>query len=171
MSKLSKISTIINPLFKAENDTLFEERQVGMKIEIINENQHFLSFNFDKTLKKTEYPKGLFPFFNSSEAGVTSMCDYILFTEYRGELFALLIELKKGKKNTIHQLKAGKIFVRFIVETLNRVYDLKIEPKIRMISIREGHRKPQQKQKGIQYDNEGFHTFMNRDFKIKSYLK
>ena len=171
MSKLSEIDTIINPFFKAENENLLEEKQENMKIEIKNENQRFLLFNFDKNLKKSEYPRGLFPFFNKSEAGVTSMCDYILFAEYKGELFALLIELKKGKENTTLQLNAGKIFVRFIIETLNRVDNFKIDPKIRMISIRERHKKPQQKQKEVEYDNLGFHTFMNKDFKIKSYLK
>ena len=83
----------------------------------------------------------------------------------------LLIELKKGADNVTEQLNAGKCFAEFVISTLNRVYQQRISPEIRLISIRERKIRPKQKQKVIEYDENYFHTFSSSKFRIKSYLK
>lgn len=171
MSKLDYINNILDPHFKTDTLTRLKEDQANMEVELINDGQRFICFTFDKTLLKREYPKGLFPFFNRGEVGVTKICDYIIFTEQAGTLFILLIELKKGNDNVTKQLKAGKCFAEFIISTLNRVYLQKIIPEIRQISVREIKIRPKQKQKPIEYDDDNFHTFCNSKFRIKSYLK
>lgn len=171
MSKLEYIANILDPHFKQEYLSKFIESQANMEIEFISERQKFLSFTFDRSLSKKDFPKGLFPFFNRGEAKVTSFCDYIIFTEFGTDLFILLIELKKGNDKVTEQLNAGKCFADYVISTVNRVYNNNINPKIRLISIRERHIKPKQKQKEIEYDASNFHTFSSSKFRLKSYLK
>ncbi len=171
MNKIEYIASIIDSHFKQDELTYLKEEQADMRIEFENDGQRFLSFSFDKNLSKNIYPKGLFPFFNRGVPKVTSFCDYVLFTETSGTLYILLIELKKGDDKVTEQLYAGKCFVEFIISTVNRVYEQNIKPEIRLISIRERHIKPKQKQKEIEYDENNFHTFSNQKFRLKAYLK
>jgi hypothetical protein len=169
-SKLAQISTILDDFFKEDSITKLQELKEKMVIDFVCDKKSYLSFSFDKQLPANDFPKGLFPFFNRGEAKVTSFCDYIIFTEENNKLFILLIELKKGGSNTTKQLEAGKCFSEFLIATLNRVYGVKINPEIRKISIRARHIKPKQKQKPIEYDSEGFHTFCSSKFWLKKYL-
>lgn len=169
MNKLLHISNVLDDFFKEETISKLVEIQENMSIDFISEKQKYLSFSFDKRLPANEFPKGLFPFFNRGQAGVCSFCDYVIFTERAGQLFILLIELKKGKDNVTKQLNAGHCFAEFVINTLNRVYNSNITPQIRKISIRERHIKPKQKQKEIIYDN-NFCTFSDSKFWLKKYL-
>lgn len=169
MSNLTKIDIILEDFFKESKITKLKEDKEKMEVEFISDSLRFLSFSFDKELPKKDFPKGLFPFFSKGQAKVNSFCDYIIFTEYNMKLFVLLIELKKGSNNVSKQLDAGKCFAEYVISTLNRVFDLKVTPEIRQISIRDRHIKPKQKQKDIVYEN-NFHTFCNSKFWLKKYL-
>ena len=171
MSKLDYVNNVLDSYFKTEALTRLKEVQADMEVELVSDGQRFICFTFDKTLLRRDYPKGLFPFFNRGEAGVTKICDYIIFTEQAGILYVLLIELKKGADNVTEQLNAGKCFTEYVISTLNRVYQQNISPEIRHISIRERKIRPKQKQKVIEYDENNFHTFSSSKFRIKSYLK
>jgi hypothetical protein len=170
MSKIAFISNVIDTYFKEDEITVLKEDQANMKIDFVSDKQKFLSFTFDRKLKKTDFPKGFFTFFNRGEAKVTSFCDYIIFSERDKNLFILLIELKKGNDNVTEQLFAGKCFAEYVISTVNRVYNMNINPEYRLISIRQRHIKPKQKQKEIEYIN-NFHTFCSSKFWLKSYLK
>lgn len=168
-NKIELISNVLDNFFKEENITVLKEIQEEMSIELVRDNLRFLSFSFDKLLPRNDFPKGLFPFFNRGEPKVCAFCDYVIFTEYKGTLFILLIELKKGRENVTKQLNAAQCFTEYLISTINRVYNINIEPEIRQISIRERHIKPKQKQKEIEYiDN--FHTFEDSKFWLKKYL-
>lgn len=169
MSKLNLINTILDDFFKEEKISKLQERKVNMAVDFIGDNVKYLSFSFDKDLPKSEFPKGLFPFFNRGEAKVCSFCDYLIFSEIKGQIFVLLIELKMGKSDVTKQLAAGKCFAEYVISTVNRVFNQKINPEIRQISIREIYRKPKQKQREIKYvDN--FYTFSDSKFWLKKYL-
>lgn len=168
-NKIELISNVLDSFFKEENITELKETQENMSIELVSDKLRFLSFSFDKILPKQDFPKGLFPFFNRGEPKVCSFCDYVIFTEYNGKLFILLIELKKGKENVTKQLNAAQCFSEYLISTINRVYDVKLKPEIRQISIRDRHIKPKQKQKEIEYIN-NFHTFEDNKFWLKKYL-
>ena len=175
MNKLVMISNILDDFFKNNTTTALKEKQAGMSVAFIAENQKFLSFKLDKDLDKKEFPRGIFPFFKNKdkEKKVCSFCDYIIFSELRGTLYVLLIELKKGKEKVTEQLEAGKCFVEFVISTVNRVYKKNISAQIRKISIREYKMrkdKPKQKQKSIRYDGDNFHTFEDSKFYLKKYL-
>ncbi|MDI9363961.1 MAG: hypothetical protein QM541_03345 [Flavobacterium sp.] len=170
MNNLIKISNILDDYFKEDKISRLQEIKEGMQVEFISDNKKYLSFSFDKQLPNKDFPKGLFPFFNRGEASVCAFCDYVIFSEENNKLYVLLIELKKGKHNVTKQLSAGKCFAEYIISTLNRVYDLKIKPEVRQISIRHRHIKPKQKQREIEYIN-NFHTFCNSKFWLRKYLK
>lgn len=173
MNKLMMISNILDDFFKNNTTTVLEENQARMSVDFIVESQKFLSFKMDKNLDKKDFPRGIFPFFNNKQPKVCSFCDYIIFSELRGTLFILLIELKKGKDKVTEQLEAGKCFVEFVISTVNRVYKQDISAEIRKISIREykmRKAKPKQKQKSIRYDGNNFHTFEDSKFYLKKYL-
>ena len=175
MNKLVMISNILDDFFRNNTTTALNEKQAGMSVDFIAENQKFLSYKIDKKLDKKEFPRGIFPFFKSKdrEKKVCSFCDYIIFSELKGTLFILLIELKKGEGKVTEQLEAGKCFVEFVMSTVNRVYEQNISAEIRKISIREYKMrkdKPKQKQKSIRYDGDNFHTFEDSKFYLKKYL-
>ncbi|MFJ1428159.1 hypothetical protein ACILD6_06110 [Capnocytophaga canimorsus] len=174
MNKIEMISNVLDAFFKSDSITKLEEHQADMSVDFISEGQRFLSFCMDKQLDEKTFPKGLFPFFNRGEAKVCAFCDYIVFTELKGKLFVLLIELKKGRDNVTKQLNAGECFAEFVIKTANRVYNQNITPEIRKISIRDGHiktkAKPKQRQKPIQYDHNNFHTFEDSKFWLRKYL-
>jgi len=77
MSKLDYVNNVLDSFFKTETLTRLEELQAGMRVELVNDGQRFICFTFDKNLLRRDYPKGVFPFFNRGEAGVTKICDYI----------------------------------------------------------------------------------------------
>lgn len=172
MSNLVRLSNILDDFFKEETITWLKEPRENMFIEFVADNKRFLSFSFDKQpLPKSDFPKGLFPFFNRGTSLVTSFCDYIIFSEKAGRLYILLIELKSGRENVTKQLEAGKCFAEYVVSTLNRVYNLNITPEVRKISIRKTHitPKPQRKKKIEYIDN--LHTFSDSKFWLKKYLE
>ena len=113
----------------------------------------------------------LFPFLNQGKK-MQSMCDYILFCSNNNKLYILLIELKKGKEQVTNQLEAGKNLSQFIISTLNRVNSLKINPQIRLISIRNKNiiRKGKTNCE-VKYDKNSFCTFEGNKFVIKEFLK
>ncbi len=168
-NKLELISNVLDDFFKEDNITKLVEIQEDMSVDFISGNLRFLSFSFDKILPKTDFPKGLFPFFNRGTPKVCSFCDYVIFTEYKGKLFVLLIELKKGKENVTKQLSAAQCFSEYVIATINRVYGTNVKPEIRQISIRARHIKPRQMQKDVKYED-NFHTFCDSKFWLKKYL-
>ncbi|MGJ1366324.1 hypothetical protein [Sphingobacterium spiritivorum] len=168
-NSIGLISNILDPFFKEEDISQLKEEKEKMFIDFVSDNQRFLSFSLDKELSREDFPKGLFPFFNRGEPKLCSFCDYLVFTEYKGRLFILLIELKKGKENVTKQLNAAQCFVEYLIATVNRVYNVKLSPQIRQISIRARHIKPRQRQKEIRYEDD-FHTFQDSKFWLKKYL-
>lgn len=169
MSKLSLINSILHSDFLCDRITELQEKDAGMSVSINATGCQYLLYKYDKELKR-EYKGGLFPFF-AKEAGVCSVCDYILFAERSGKLYALIIELKKGKKPTLPQLNAAKCFVDFIISTLNRVKGISLNPEIRLISIHEYNvHKKSIKDRGVQYDKDGHYQFKQSKFEIKKFL-
>lgn len=170
MTNLERLSNILDDFFKEEAISKLQEPKEKMFIDFESDRHKFLSFSFDKQLPKSDFPRGLLPFFNRGTGKVTSFCDYIIFTEKAGSLFILLIELKSGRDNVKKQIKAGRCFAEYVISTLNRVYDLTVSPKIREISIRKTNITPKpQRKKRIEYIDD-FHTFCDSKFWLKKYL-
>ena len=83
----------------------------------------------------------------------------------------LIIELKRGKSQTLPQLKAARCFVDYIISTVNRVNEISIKPEIRLISVHEYNiPKKSIRDKGIKYDKDRHCQFKQRSFEIRKFL-
>ncbi|MFC5195775.1 hypothetical protein ACFPH8_10575 [Bizionia hallyeonensis] len=169
MSKLALIDYVLNPAFKV-NDNLLEEPQASMKVALIQDRCKSIVFEFDKKLGK-EYKGGIFPFFNNQNSKVCKVCDYIIFSEFEGSLYALVIELKTSAQSTLPQIKAGECFVDYIISTVNRINNTNHTIQKRRVSIREFQRKKKTKLKEIEYDENNHHFFDQNRMRIVSFLK
>lgn len=163
---ITELDNLLVSNFKNSNKNL-DEPQEEMSIPIDSKGVAFSSYSFDK-IKNGNV---LFPFLNQGKK-MQSMCDYILFCSNNNKLYILLIELKKGKEQVTNQLEAGKNLSQFIISTLNRVNNLKINPQIRLISIRNKNiiRKGKTNCE-VKYDKNSFCTFEGNKFVIKEFLK
>jgi len=168
MSNLALIDNVLNSDFKSKYNTL-EETSANMSIDCVTDNCQSFIYNFDIQLDKT-FSGGFFPFFSNTK-GVKKRCDYIIFSELNGQLFALIIELKAGQQGAMPQLNAGECFVDYVIDTVNRVNKTSLTIEKRKISIREFERKKKTKLKEIEYDQDNHHFFEQNKFRIVSYLK
>lgn len=169
MSKLELIDYVLNPNFKV-NSRFLEEESASMKVELIQDNCQSIIFELDKKLGR-EFKGGVFPFFNTKNKNVSKVCDYIIFSEYKGNLFALVIELKSSAQSTLPQIKAGECFVDYIISTVNRINNSNYTIQKRRVSIKEIQRKKKTKLKDIEYDENNHHAFDQNKMRIVSFLK
>lgn len=122
MSKITIIDEILSAEFKASNQLqLIEEnfdnqsRRFTFNYPIVkNAQTECLLYRYDPN------GKNLFPFF-SSLSGLRKICDYILFAEADNYLYVFLIELKKGKMSAQKQLTASEEFIKYIINSANRI--------------------------------------------------
>lgn len=169
---LCKVDSLLADAYK-ERQRRLEETQIDMSLDINDYGKDYLLYSFDKVVKRAKGEKSidLQPYFKSSE-GVKSMCDYFLFCWERGKLYVLLIELKQGKEQVRRQLDAGNLFATYLINTLNRVENMKIKPEIRKISIRDYHiAKKGTSMKSVVYDSNSFCTFDGSAFHLPEFLK
>jgi|WetSurMetagenome_2_1015567.scaffolds.fasta_scaffold15436_5 hypothetical protein len=169
MSKLDDIQYVLSSDFFAPDKNKFLERQSSfiMEVPIKNDGLPYLSYKYDKNLKG--YKGGLFPFLAQNK-GVQRISDYVIFAEKGSQLYILVVELKKGKENTIKQLDAAKHFVEYIVKTTIRVKQNSISPQIRCISISDNKRiRKGTMEKPVQYQD-NYAEFKGKVFRLKTFL-
>lgn len=169
MTNIQYFNNILNAIFLSSADVL-EEPAENMKIPLDTNGCNSIIFKFDTPLDK-EYKGGIFPFFNRGESGVCKVCDYIVFSEKKGNVYAIVIELKRGKDSTQAQLNSGVCFSSFVNDTVNRVYKKNINLTIRKVSIHEFKRKNSTKIKEIKYNEHNTHIFRDKTFRIQAFLK
>jgi len=169
MSFLNNLNYILNQNFVWTN-SYFEELSANMRVTMSNDGCQSLVFQLDKQLDG-RYRGGLYPFFNNGNPNVCKACDYIIFSEYKGRQYAIIIEMKRGNHSTSEQLKAGMSFVDFVISTVNRVHRTNYIINKRKVSIKEVKRKRKTKIKDISYDPRDHHSFNQSIFRTVAYLK
>jgi len=123
MSKLEIIEEILHPRFKPENQNCLFETNLDDK-----KQKFTVSYDIVKS-KKIQYllyrfEQNAFPFFNDISA-LKKSCDFILFAENDERFYVFVIELKKSNLSAEKQLKASEEFVKYILNSANRIgYDL-----------------------------------------------
>lgn len=168
---LLNIHSLICDYFLYRKSNL-EEIKSNMIVPVDAHGVQCIKYVFDKDFKKEDnYPLGLFPFFKNIKKA-HSMCDYCIFCDWRGSLYVLLFELKGGNSTT-NQLNAGENFVKFIVSTINRIYDVNYEPHIRKIRVKNKNlfNKRRTKMSPVEYDDNHFYTFEGNTIVLQSLLK
>lgn len=169
---LCKVDSLLSNAYKEQSGKL-EESQIGMSLNINNQGKKYLLYSFDKVVKHNKSNKSvdLQPYFKAN-TGVKSMCDYFLFCWEKGKLYVLLIELKQGEEQVTRQLSAGSIFAVYLINTLNCVENITIEPVIRKISVRDYHiNRKGTSMKPVVYDNQSFCTFGGSEFQLLEFLQ
>lgn len=119
MSRLTIIEKILNAKFKPDiQNCLIEENidnrsnKFTVNYNIINNKQtNYLLYRFEKEA---------FPFFQDV-SGLKKSCDYILFAESFESFYVFVIELKKGTISAEKQLLASEEFVKFIINSADRI--------------------------------------------------
>lgn len=167
---LPLFSTLIPSCF-AYSSNILEEKKAGMQLPFITTGTNSLTYQFDKDLDRSTYPKGLFPFFNMI-SGAHSICDYVVFTQHKNKIFCLCIELKSGKQQTSPQLKAGNCLAHFIVSTINRINKVSLNVEFRFVSIHDKNivRKGTTRCNPVVYDGNGFIDFKGSSFILLEFL-
>lgn len=132
MSNYEILNKIIHSKFLADNQSTLleskgkEKKPMQMNISCRKSSEKYRLYRFDPD------DENIFPFF-SREKGLQKICDYIILADKAGELFILLLELKRGKSSSKKQLEASKCFMQYIINTAKRI-DESIDDKV--INIR-----------------------------------
>lgn len=86
-------------------------------------------------------------------------------------MYCLVVELKRGSAQTFPQLLAAKEFVKYVINTLNRVKKTSYNPQIRLISIHGINiRKKKTLESGVEYDENSHCDVKSNRFTLKMYL-
>lgn len=159
-------SLILNDYYVI-NQKKIEESSAAMEVPIQPDGVQYILYSFDWNYAKNMTVSRLFPFFNTIQSA-QSMCDYCLFGVYNKNLFVLLIELKKGDDKVMTQLKAGETFAKFVVDSVNRIYNKNLKPIYRFISVRDKNlTKMTTRMENVSYDKNNLYTFEGHTLNLK----
>lgn len=114
---LTNVEKLFQNILKPADQSLLEEKGIKMKKQIMGykRNPHLL-YRLDH-----ESICDLFPLLNNDVKHLKKMCDYVLFLAHESKLYIFLIEMKQGKDGKAKQLDAGEAFIRFVIESAERV--------------------------------------------------
>lgn len=120
---LQYIKNLINPdFFPGDQGVLVDScSAAGEKAELLfqitrKEQKEYLLVRFDKD------DVDIYPYFNDI-AGYKKVSDYVLIVQNQENLLFFIIELKRGDAKVGPQLRATKLFVEFIINSIIRVND------------------------------------------------
>lgn len=129
------IDQALSDVYKVNTHKVLREDKKSGRQEIKYKSQgKQLVFSFDINSEGIDPP---FPFFKDVE-GLNSVSDYILFTIRTSDSkpFILIFELKKTKLPK-KQLLATEQLCIFIINRINSVFHVNLQPEIRMIGLVE----------------------------------
>lgn len=120
-----------------DKNTLIETKaKPPTKVQLQTEGSYLL-YDFEKL-------KNPFPFFATTEdtKGLNAIADYIIFTENKGQLWAVVVELKNKKGDPRNQLYATKQFVEYLINSINRQCKQNYKVEMRGIAYSKLVRQP-----------------------------
>lgn len=134
MRFLSSLKEILSESYKFDfgaNDSEFFALTETDKSATCKEAKFRKSKENDLLVYKFDDDKNLFPFLNEVPKA-KSMCDYLLFYQKSdSKIFVIICNLKsKNTHNNSDQLKSGRVFATFLVNTVKRVYTIPRNTKI-----------------------------------------
>ena len=138
MSCLGDIQKCIHKsaIIEGVGRNFLEEKGTNTKVQLCTDGKYLL-YDFEKIKQP------LFPFFERSAEvkGLNSIADKVIFIEdSKDELWVFVIELKQNKGNPQTQLFATKLFVEFLLKSVNRFCKTNYKPKIRGIGYSKNYR-------------------------------
>lgn len=119
-------------------DRFVSKGNITLKEEAHNATCKLAELTFDSAQKVSVFKfdnhsseADRFPFFKSKEnEGLCAMCDYVLFYDKDDYNYIVLANLKsKQNSNNLNQLEAGLIFAQYLLNTVQRQFCKKYNPK------------------------------------------
>jgi hypothetical protein len=169
MSSLSVIKEILEDKFLIANQNCLKEedsdkngKKFYLEYKIVKSNEiDYLIYRYDNEA---------FSFFKDVK-DLKKMCDYILFAEVKNHLFIFTIELKSDNKSALKQLEAGSEFVKFIINSSNRIGKIISNYKIRKVRICNSKinkkRTNMSVEKGFEFDTNSYCDYKFKDFHLE----
>lgn len=179
---IETLTRIFAPQFIQDDKTCISEENEGMSRKLlwgsIAENEYLVC-----RLDPHDNPntKDLFPYLrgNSSDhgfPGMKSICDYAIFINknHGNDLYAILIELKKGKDSPKTQLDMSEPFIEFILSRARKLHLISETTNIlyRKIGISDRNINDGTKRgTNIQYDSNRFvQLYLGQHIRIENLL-
>lgn len=130
MDMLSEVESCIaeSAIVRGNNKNYIKENSTEIQLKT---KGTFLNCNFE------DVKQPHFPLFNKDIKGLCSIADSVIFTERKGVLWVLIFEIKEKKCNQKSQLIATKLFVEYLLKSIDRVYRRKIKYEIRLLGYSE----------------------------------
>jgi len=173
MSNLQAMKTILHEKLKAADQSKLEEvnykrngkSRFHQSYPIVSGNLNYMVYRFPSE------PEKMFPYF-SEESGLRKLCDYLVLAEERNHLYLFLVELKLGKDSAMKQLKAGKVFVSYLLESAKRIgLEVNDAYTVRMLRISEINTgKRGLMEKPIEFI-EGYYEYPHNAFRLKALIQ
>lgn len=123
--KISIIRKLFSDLYVNDSLDEIEESEVDMRRRLKKghiTNDNIIIFRLDQNSKGLDP----FPYLKKAEdsgfKGMKRICDFVIFVSNAGDVYALLIEMKKGKDSPVEQLELS---VPFLDMVFNRARLLK----------------------------------------------
>jgi hypothetical protein len=117
MSYLDEINSCIekSALVTGVSQSFLEEKKTETKVKLTSKGK-YLQYDFEKIKPR------LFPFFeNAGVPGLHAIADKVLFVEGNKDVvWVFVIELKQNKGGAYKQIEATKLFVDFLIASVNR---------------------------------------------------
>jgi hypothetical protein len=128
MSYLDEINSCIekSALVTGVSQSFLEEKKTETKVKLTSKGK-YLQYDFEKIKPR------LFPFFeNAGVPGLHAIADKVLFVEGNKDVvWVFVIELKQNKGGAYKQIEATKLFVDFLIASVNRACKTTCTLKVR----------------------------------------
>lgn len=128
MNDYDFIKIILNNRYQSKNQELLQEDKyapgkVTQKVRI-KDGAGITAYCLYEFVKESN--NKLLPFFNSNNTNspkeLLKFCDYIMLVEFRGKLYILLIELKRGStQGARDQIEAAHLLMKYILNSAERI--------------------------------------------------
>ena len=167
---INDIRDILNDKYVVEDQSKLVEygnpkqKQPIMSLKIDDKRvDNYLLYRFDPDDEK------IFPFFKThTGTNLNAICDYFLFAEIEDKLYALLIELKLGKKPSRQQLLASECFMQYINKTAERLDKDTSNCEVKKVRVKNKD-KATTRTKGILIED-GIVVYHWQDFRISAVI-
>lgn len=120
---IGDIDFILNDKYIASNQSfLYDKDEKGKTILNTKVNVDGLKDCTYRIYRFDPNDSDIFPFFSTVKGrNIRNICDFFIFVEHKGNLYALIVEHKSGSGSSASQLDASKCFMDYIRSTAKRI--------------------------------------------------
>ena len=160
-TEIDIIQKIFNDNYKNASLDVIREEKENMERSLMKgriEDEDIAIYRLDQNGNSSD----MFPYLKGDSnihglKGMKRICDFVIFVLHGGELFVLLIEMKKGKDSPFEQLQVTEPFIDFIFNRAKLLKYWNSNYKVRKIGITDCAEKRTTSDRGeIVYDENNY---------------